>query len=623
MYSSPEFPWPSSLSAHRVASANVVRRELQSGQGCLYLLERRPQGGANTVLVRVQHGIASDVLPTECSVRSRVHEYGGGSYLVGANALYFVEESSQQIFVQSADGEIKQLTHQPDSRFGDLCELASRHALVCIRETHRHDGVFNELVLVSLLDGRTAVLASGEDFYSSPRLSPDDQEIAFLSWSHPNMPWHSNSLWRAQLDDLGQLKNELLVGESATSSKSQPVWSFGGELYYLDDCHGWWNMWRQSSDQKESTSVAPIDFDLGRAQWELGATSYVVTPTGDITAIASKHGADVLLSLECGSDIWSEVPSAQTQMAWLTLGDGKLSCLGASPSSALGVYSVGPAGLETLLSPAAIPVKEQSLSTAESVLFKARDGSTAQGFFYAPRSELVDSTETAPPLVVVMHGGPTSTCSNSYSSLIQYWTSRGLAVFDINYRGSTGFGRDFRMALTESWGVADVEDCVDGVEALVAIGKVDPRRVAIRGGSAGGFTALAAAVGSDVFAVVGCHYGVADLSLLARDTHKFESRYLDHLIGSYPKQKARYDERSPINHLDKINCPVFISHGELDQVVPVNQAHLMAEALQQRGQEVELLLFDDERHGYTKESNVAILLEHELDFYVRAFERSV
>lgn len=620
MHSPPEFPWPSSLSAGSVASAHVVRRELQSSQGSLYLLERRPQGGASTVLVEIEQGNISDVLPPEFSVRSRVHEYGGGSYLAGANALYFVEESSQQIFVRSIDGEITQLTYQADSRFGDLCELASRQALVCVRETHHPDGVVNELVQVSLLDGKVSLLASGEDFYSSPCVSADGQEVAFLSWNHPNMPWHSNNLWRARLGELGYLQSQVLVGVVPTSSKSQPVWGVGGELYYLDDCSDWWNLWQQGDGSSECAPVAPIDFDLGRAQWELGSKSYVVAPEGDVTTIASKHGVDVLLSLKGGSGCWDAVPCTQTQMAWLTLDGSEVSFLGASPSSALGVYRVGLPGADTVLSPAAITVPVQGLSTAESILFNARDGSTAQGFFYAPCSEQFNEADNKPPLIVVMHGGPTSTCSNSYNSLTQYWTSRGLAVFDINYRGSTGFGRGYRMALADSWGVVDVEDCVDGVEALVAMSKVDPNRVAIRGGSAGGFTALAAAVGSDVFAVVGCHYGVADLGLLARDTHKFESRYLDHLIGPYPEQKARYDERSPINHLDKINCPVFISHGELDQVVPVNQAHLMAEALEQRGQEVELLLFDDERHGYTKEANMVTLLERELEFYVKAFK---
>lgn len=621
MHSPLEFPWPSSLSAATVASAHVTRRELQSNHQCLFLLERRPQGGANTVLVAIEQGDVSDVLPSEFSVRSRVHEYGGGSYLAGASALYFVEESSQQIYVRSIDGRIAQLTQQPDSRFGDLCELASHQALVCVRETHLPDCIVNELVLVSLFDGRVSVLASGDDFYSSPSISADEQEIAFLSWNHPNMPWQNNSLWRARLDKQGHLQGRVLVGAVSASSKSQPAWGARRELYYLDDCSGWWNLWRQSDDSSVGAPVAPIDFDLGRAQWELGAKSYVVAPDGDVTAIASKHGADALLSLESGSGSWVEVSCAQTQMAWLTLNGDSASFLGASPSSALGVYRIGLSGMETELSPAAVAVETQGMSVAESILFKARDDSTAQGFFYAPCSERFEYTDIKPPLIVVMHGGPTSTCSNSYNSLIQYWTSRGLAVFDINYRGSTGFGRDYRMALANSWGVVDVEDCVDGVEALTAMGKVDPNRVAIRGGSAGGFTALAAAVGSDVFAVVGCHYGVADLGLLARDTHKFESRYLDHLIGPYPEKKARYDERSPINHLDKISCPVFISHGELDQVVPVNQAHLMAAALGQRGQEVELLLFDDERHGYTQEANMVVLLEREFEFYVKAFEQ--
>ena len=621
MHNPSKFPWPSSLSAATVASAHVARRELQSHHKCLYLLERRPQGGANTVLVAIDQGDVSDVLPLEFSVRSRVHEYGGGSYLLGVNALYFVEESSQQIYVRSTDGAIAQLTHQPNSRFGDMCELVSRQALVCVREAHCPDRVVNELVLVSLLDGEVSVLASGDDFYSSPCVSADGREIAFISWIHPNMPWHSNKLWRAQLDGSGLLQNSVLVGAVSASSKSQPFWGAEGELYYLDDCSGWWNLWQQCDGSSDGASVAPIDFDLGRAQWELGAKSFVVSPDGDVTAIASKHGADALLSLKSGSEDWEEVSCRLTQMAWLTLDGCELSVLGASPHSSLGVYRVGPSGAEAVLSPAVLAAPARDLSVAESILFTARDGSAAQGFFYAPCSEQFEYTELKPPLIVVMHGGPTSACSNSYNPLIQYWASRGLAVFDINYRGSTGFGRDYRMALTNSWGVVDVEDCVDGVEALAGMGKVDPNRVAIRGGSAGGFTALAAAVGSDVFAVVGCHYGVADLGLLARDTHKFESRYLDHLIGPYPEQKARYDERSPINHLDKINCPVFISHGELDQVVPVNQAHLMAEALERRGQEVELLLFDDERHGYTKETNMATLLERELEFYVKAFQQ--
>ncbi|MGB0867396.1 MAG: alpha/beta hydrolase family protein [Granulosicoccaceae bacterium] len=569
----------------------------------------------------VRNHAAFDVLPSNVSVRTRVHEYGGGSYCLGEDSLYYVEEQSQQVFVRTAAGRCRQLSSQPNARFADMIECLSLGLLICVRETHSEEQVVNELVGISLRDGVTQVLASGADFYSSPRLSDCETKLAFISWDHPHMPWQQNRLWVAECNAIAELGELTEVRSQGASSKSQPIWREDGSLIFLDDAaNGWWNLTHYRGG--ECSTLAPIEADLGRAQWDLGASSLAIAGNS-VFALGSKHGQERLMLLDDQARTWLDLGVAQTQMSHLCHWTHGLGYLGASPLSGQGVYTIDShlRTQRTVLGAAALPLDEASISTAESFQFKARNGSSAQGFFYAPVNSEVGIASEPPPLVVVMHGGPTSACNNAFKAQIQYWTTRGFAVFDINYRGSTGFGRNYRLGLAKQWGVVDVEDCVDGVEALVRAGKVDRERIVIRGGSAGGYTALAAAASSDVFAAVGCHYGVADLTLLARDTHKFESRYLDHLIGPYPEQKRLYEQRSPINRLEHIKCPVFISHGELDQVVPVNQAHAIYNALSQREQVVELLLFADERHGYAKEDNIAKLLKSELGFYIRVFEK--
>lgn len=615
MNSSSQLPWPGAIDARAAAGNQPRRSELRYADGALYLLEREPQNNGATVLLRVDEaGVATKLLPG-FSVRSRVHEYGGGSYCVGGGAVYFVEEGSQQLYV--FDGaEPRALTDSPGDRFGEPLLDASRRRLICVRERHR-DEVVNELVCVQLDSGKVQTLVSGHDFVASPRVSPDGASLAYLSWEHPHMPWQRNQLWVAALAGEG-LAQPVAVGGGGDVSHAQPLWRADSALYYLSDAvGGWWNLWLY--EQGASRALAPVEADLCRAQWELGASSVVQDARGVVWALASRRGQERLLRLDESTACWREVEQSQTQMQQLCAAGEGVCFLGAAPRSGVGVYHCG-GEVSTRLAPPAIELPCDAISVAESLDFDTPNGAHGQAFFYPPCNPRISTSAGAPPLLVIMHGGPTSACGNAFNPQIQFWTGRGFAVLDVNYRGSTGFGRAYRLALAQQWGIADVEDCVEAVRALVEAGRVDPARVVIRGGSAGGFTALAAAVRSDVFAAVGCHYGVADLALLARDTHKFESHYLEHLIGAYPAQADRYRERSPVHHLDRIDCPVFVSHGELDQVVPVNQAHAVVEALSRRGRSVELLLFDDERHGYIKCVNLAQLLERELAFYLRVFD---
>lgn len=610
---------PLSLSAELAATAQHSRSELQYHEGQYYLLERRPDDQGRTVLLRVAGNQVEELLPPAASARSRVHEYGGGTYLVCGLGIYYVDELSQQIMCLEAAGRSVAVTEDSTARFGGLCAHEQTQQLIAVRETHGGKGVVNELVAVCLSSGAVSCLATGEDFYAAPAVNRCGTELAFISWCHPDMPWLSNKLWRAQINADGKLIEKREVASRGESSKGQPHWGGKGELLYLDDRSGWWNIWLQSSVAGRCEHLLPIEEDLGRAQWELSSRSYLLCADNVVYAIASSRGKERLLCAPLGAEGWADAGVDQVQLSWLCATQGSAAYLGGNSKAGVGVYDLG--GAEAVLMPAAAPLSTDVISTAESISFKTRGGGNSQGFFYTPAAMGSTLEKALPPLVVVMHGGPTTACGESFKPLVQYWTSRGFAVFDINYRGSTGFGREYRLALGGQWGVADVEDCVDGVRHLVQSGLVDSQRVAIRGGSAGGFTALAAVVSSDVFAVAACHYGIGDLELLAGDTHKFESRYLDHLIGPYPASKAVYRERSPIHHLDAIDCPIFISHGRLDHVVPVNQAIDMHRALKSRGLLVELLVFEDERHGYAKKENIAAVLDAELAFFKRAFKK--
>lgn len=615
----PPAAWPNALPADVAATAQHARSELQYHEGSFYLLERRPEDQGRTLLLQIGGAEPKELLPPAASARSRVHEYGGGSYLVCSLGVFYVDEQTQQIMQLGSGAKPTAITDDPAARFGGLCEHKLGGRLIAVREYHGADGVVNELVSVSLPSGLVDCLATGDDFYAAPAVNLCGSELAFISWCHPNMPWHKNKLWRAQLSPDGTMTAATEVAEQSPSSKGQPSWGEDGSLYFLDDQSGWWNLWRQSGAADICEHLLPIEEDLGRAQWELSSSSYQVALDGTVHAIASSRGRERLLSACLQAAGWAEVETGQVQLSWLCATRESCAYLGASTTAGVGVFELGMAA--AALSPAAAPMATELISRPLPIDFTTRDGSQAQGFFYSPADSCFGLDGVPPPLVVVMHGGPTTACGASFKPLVQYWTSRGFAVFDVNYRGSTGFGRAYRLALGGQWGVADVEDCEDGVLHLARSGLIDAQRVAIRGGSAGGFTALAAAVGSDVFSVAACHYGIGDLELLAGDTHKFESRYLDHLIGPYPANKSVYIDRSPIHHLDAINCPIFISHGRLDQVVPVNQAIETHSALISRGLLVELLIFEDERHGYAKKENIAALLDAELAFFNRAFEK--
>lgn len=612
--------WPNALAAEVAATAQQVRSELQYHDGGFYLLERRPEQQGRTCLLRVSGSEVEELLPPAASARSRVHEYGGGSYLASSLGVFYVDEQTQQIMRLEGGRRPTAITNDPAARFGGLCEHKQARRLIAVRETHGADGVVNELVSVSLSSGSVYCLAAGDDFYAAPAVSSCGSQLAFISWCHPHMPWNRNKLWRAQLLADGTIATAIEVAAQSPSSKGQPSWGAGGLLYFLDDQSGWWNLWQQNGASAACEHLLPIDKDLGRAQWELSSSSYQVGPDGTVHAIASSRGGERLLSASLQAGKWAEIDTDQVQLSWLCTSGDACAYLGASSTAGVGIFELGKAA--AALPPAAAPMAPELISRPVSIDFKSRDGSRSQGFFYSPVDACSHVDAAPPPLVVVMHGGPTTACGAFFKPLVQYWTSRGFAVFDVNYRGSTGFGRAYRLALGGQWGIADVEDCEDGVRFLAQSGLIDAQRVAIRGGSAGGFTALAAAVSSDVFAVAACHYGIGDLELLAGDTHKFESRYLDHLIGPYPASKSRYIERSPIHHLDAIRCPIFISHGRLDQVVPVNQAIEMHSALTARGLLVELLIFEDERHGYAKKENIVTLLDAESVFFSRAFEKT-
>jgi len=658
--------WPSPLTAATVAGGVTRRGDLGPLSDGAGWLEGRPQeGGRSTLLHLDASGEPRELTPGPCNVRSRVHEYGGAAWCDAGDAgqALFVDFAEQNLHLVTDDGAIEPLTRGTDSvRFGDLRHDAQRQRVLCVCEWHQPgNGAAHEprnlLCAVAigaealatathkephdgrLPDSNVRILHAEHDFYSSPRLSPDGRQLAFVVWDHPLMPWQGSQLLLADVEDDGSLANVTLVAGGSAESVMQPQWSADGALLFLSDRSGFWNLYRH--DHSGQFCVLEDAAEYGTPPWVFGLSDYCVLP-----------GSYVLL---CRRPIDARPPPAQGTVAgelprrcelllmdtatgfatplelaaeWQGL-DG-LCRDGLGRIWALASFADRPGELLELdlatdnsrtVVAAAAPLESEWISRPAFLKFPTRDGEAAYGFYYAPHHPQRSAPAGAtPPLLVMSHGGPTAATSSALNLRIQYYTSRGWAVLDVDYRGSSGYGRSYRDALDGRWGLRDVSDCEDGVRALVEAGLADPQRIAIRGGSAGGFTTLAALTSSPVFRAGASHYGIGDLRTLARDTHKFEARYLESLLGddrdSY--QRALVD-RSPIEHVDRLSCPVIFFQGGRDRVVPPNQSEAMVAALRDKGLPVAYLAFPDEGHGFRAHDAMVTALEAEFAFFSRVF----
>uniref|UniRef100_A0A8J7VW50 S9 family peptidase n=1 Tax=Coralloluteibacterium stylophorae TaxID=1776034 RepID=A0A8J7VW50_9GAMM len=618
--------WRSPLSAEQVVAGTVtLGAPMLAGDDVLWL-ESRP-GDARTVLVRARGDGAEDITPAPFSVRSRVHEYGGGAWTVVDDAVLFVNFADQGIYRQPLQpgAQPEPVARHDGLRYADGAWDARHARLIAVREDHRREGVApaNALVAVAM-DGGERVLAEGHDFFASPALSADGRELAWLSWDQPQMPWDGTTLWRARLGADGGLEAVRRVAGGPEESVVQPQWAPDGSLVYVSDRSGWWNLYRDAG-AGEDAALLPMQAEFGRAQWAFGMSTYAILDDGRIVATAQREDGSALGVLDPRTGAWREFALPWREIEGLRAARGQAVFIGGAPGQAPAVVRLDLADGEgtVLRRSSTLAVDPRDIAVAEPIRFPTGDGEIAHAFHYAPTNARFRGPDgERPPLLVLTHGGPTGSTSPTFNPRVQYWTTRGFAVVDVNYRGSQGFGRAYRRSLDGRWGVADVDDVVAAARFLVARGDVDGERLLIRGGSAGGYTTLAAlAFRPGVFAAGASHYGIGDLETLARDTHKFEARYLDGLVAPYdradPAAMALYAERSPVRHVERITSPLILFQGLEDRVVPPNQAETMYAAVRGRGLPVAYVPFAGEGHGFRQAKNIRRALEAELYFYGR------
>lgn len=624
--------WKSPITSHLIAHRTMGTMNPVSSLGQIaldgddvYWNEIRPaEGGRYVIARRTPEGRTTDITPSPFNARTRVHEYGGGAFAVSEGTVYFSNFSDQRLYRQHPRGEPTPITPEKEFRYADAVIDRRRGRLICVREDHTVSGREAVNTLLSLdLEGRDEgrVLVSGNDFYSSPRLSPDGSRLAWLTWNHPQMPWDGTELWLGELESDGSLGASERVAGGVDESIFQPEWSPDGVLHFVSDRTGWWNLYRWIDGLVEP--LHEMEAEFGYPQWAFGLSQYAFESAGRIICAYADEGVWHLASLDTALRSLESIETPYAEIWSVEAARGRAVFAAGSPNEPPSIVELHLATgqLEVLHRSSDVALDEGYLSRPEAIEFPTEHGLTAHALFYAPQNpNYVGPPGEQPPLIVMSHGGPTGSTSTTARVGIQYWTSRGIAVLDVNYGGSTRYGRAYRERLKGQWGVVDVDDCVNGALYLVERGEVDSQRLAIRGGSAGGYTTLCALTFRDLFSAGASYFGVSDLGALAEETHKFESRYLDSLIGPYPERRDLYEKRSPINFTERLSCPVIFFQGLEDQVVPPNQAELMVEALRTRGVPVAYVPFEGEQHGFRRAETIQRVLDAELYFYSKIFD---
>lgn len=624
--------WKSPITPDLIlADAVGLAQPILDGQD-VYWIEMRPSEGGRSVIVKhTSDGQLMDMIASPFNARTRVHEYGGGDFTVSEGTVYFSNFADQRLYclTPGSPSQPEPITPDEQMRYADGIIDRQRGHMICIREDHTVEGREAVNTLVSLaLDGsgQIQILASGNDFYSSAKLSPDGKRLAWLTWNHPNMPWDGTELWVGELQDDGSLSKTQLVVGNTEESIFQPQWSLDSVLYFVSDRTGWWNLyrWNEDTNTGQVEAVCELQAEFGLPQWSFGMSTYgFVSPTR-ILCTYVQQGNSFLSSLDTVTGKLDRIETAYTRIGQIktTPGREQVTFIASSPSafSSLIQLDLNTLRIDVLRRSNKLELDAGYLSTAQSIEFPTEHGLTAYGFFYPPRNrDYIAPSGELPPLLVMSHGGPTAATSSSLNMGIQYWTSRGIAVLDVNYGGSTGYGREYRQRLAGQWGVVDVDDCANGTKYLAERGLVDGDRLAITGGSAGGYTTLCALTFRHTFKAGASHFGISDLEVLVGDTHKFEARYEVRLVGPYPERRDLYQQRSPINFVDQLSCPVIFFQGLEDRVVPPIQAELMVAALRRKGLPVAYVSFEGEQHGFRKAENIKRAMEGELYFYGRVF----
>ncbi|MCC3526734.1 MAG: S9 family peptidase [Microcoleus sp. PH2017_22_RUC_O_B] len=639
---SPYGSWKSPITSDLIVSGTVGLGQIAIDGDAIYWVEGRPSEAGRSVIVRrTPDGKIADVTPPPFNVRTRVHEYGGGAFAVAGDTIYFSHFADQRIYCQTLNSPPEPLTPAAKCCYADAIVDKQRNRLICVREDNAGEGEsVNTIVSINLDDGADIqILTQGNDFYGSPRLNPDGSQLSWICWNHPNMPWDGTELWVAEINVDGSLGEKNLVAGGVDESIFQPEWSPDGVLYFVSDKSNWWNFYRTPlnpplargeakietslREQPEIEPVCEMSAEFGLPQWVFGMSTYAVVSESQIICTYTQQGKWHLASLDLATKQLTNIETGYTDISSVQARGEIAVFLAGSPiaPTAIVQLNLATSQREILRKSSDLSIDAGYFSVPQPLEFPTENNLTAFGFFYPPKNQdFAAPAGEKPPLVVKSHGGPTAATSSSMNLKIQYWTSRGFAVLDVNYGGSTGYGREYRRRLQDSWGIVDVDDCANGAKYLAEQGLVDGARMAIAGGSAGGYTTLCALTFRDVFKAGASYYGVSDLEALATDTHKFESRYLDGLIGPYPDRKDLYVARSPIHAAEGLSCPVIFFQGLEDKVVPPNQAEMMVEILKAKGLPVAYVAYEGEQHGFRRAENIKRTLDGEFYFYSRVFK---
>ena len=616
--------WASPLASETiVASSSPIREIAVEDDGTIWWTAQRPGDAGKTSLVRRRpDGSMQDVVVPPFDVRSRVHEYGGGAFFVDRGIAFFSNDADRRVYRVEPGKKPRPITPEGEARWADGSVDRRRNRAFLVRESHQSGEVINEIVSVDLGgEGPPRVVVSGADFYASPRINPDGTRLAFVCWDHPDMPWDSTDLCVADLYPDGSAGPRKHIAGGDAESAILPAWSPGGALCFVSDRTGYWNLYRQEGANAPEI-LARAEAEFASPPWVFGSTDYAVDGEERLLCGVNREGMWTLDVLDSVTRRRSNLTTRFTQINDVRVARGIAVLLAGSAGEPISVVRIDLESrkLDVLKRSTELAIDTKYLSTPRAIEFPTAGGHEAHALFYPPaNADFVPPPGTKPPLIVMSHGGPTAAASSALKPEIQFFTSRGFAVVDVNYGGSSGYGRAYRERLDGKWGIVDVDDCAHAALWLAKQGEVDAGRLAIRGASAGGFTTLAALAFRDVFKAGASHFGVSDLESLARDTHKFEARYLDRLVGEYPARADVYKERSPLLHAEKITAPVIFFQGSEDQVVPPDQTRRMADALRKRGIPVAEIHFEGEGHGFRKKDNVKRALDAELFFYSQIF----
>jgi dipeptidyl aminopeptidase/acylaminoacyl peptidase len=620
--------WKSPITSDLIVEGSVGLGQPSFDGNDIYWLELRPkEGGRNVIVKRDAGGACLDVNQSPFNARTKVHEYGGGDYIVSNGIVYFSNFSDQRLYRQQELATPEPLTAAGDMRYADARVDHARGRLICVREDHTNSEAeaVNSIIAVNIQagagEGFGDVLVEGNDFYSSPRISPDGSQLAWLTWNHPNMPWDGCELWVGEFGEDGKLVSTRWVAGGAAESIFQPEWSPDGVLYFASDRSGWWNLERISPDGGIE-NVYQSKAELGMPQWVFGMSSYAFASVDTIVCSHIDQGVSTLALVDAHTGSVTPVDCPYTDIQYLRAANGLAVFRGGSPTDVVSIvkFELASGHFEILRRSNDREIFPQYFSVPRAVDFPTEGGLIAHGFFYPPQNPDFRAPDNEkPPLIVKSHGGPTAAASTALSLSVQYWTSRGFAVLDVNYGGSSGYGRQYRERLNKKWGIVDVDDCVNGARYLADRGEVDPKRLIITGGSAGGYTTLCALTFRNSFKAGASHFGISNTESMARDTHKYESQYLTGLLGPYPERKDIYYDRSPINFPERLSCPVIFFQGLEDKVVPPDQAETMVDAIRTKGIPVAYVAFAGEQHGFRQAKNIKRALDGELYFYSKVF----